>query len=1306
MNKRMVFNKDYLNGKTKGHGITRKTKLGVASGIALAGGFAVAGNATMVSANEVSATLKPADTTPVTTTTAEAPTTATAPALEYTNGASNASTVIAENPSPATNLETAQPVATTDNVTAEKEAGQNSGEIRVDVQNKEHDKAVADAKAAGINVQEQPKETAASFEDAQGKLKTETTNIKTVTADFNAKQADYNAKQADYKAKKADYDAKQADFITKTKQYEEATAINNQLKQAVETAKATADEVNKKAGKTVLTISETTKPMTAAEAITSGKQQLELAKKSADDLKAAYATFSGQRSEAEAAKAALDKVIAEAKAQGANITDKGTIKVSNYAEAKAKLEELLEKAQKAKSQTGGNDAKVQEYNKRVQAVIDKNAHTTLPNDPSHPGFTPSGSTSHMSAIDVNGYTFVSEGDLKNPTMYIMRKDGKPIDKSKVVKTISWGNVAPEGPGLSTPTGAWANAYNTKNATQDWMGKRGVWYRIPKAATMLDGSVHDLMMLVDLDQQGLAVNDDQFRFWNADGAINSMDGYGGDHSKDGIRVLFRIDSETNSQQYIWPTVMYDFDGGQFLEVDTGNTAVTAVGGGMQAHRDETASSNVGSFRSHDDLGLNGPGGYGINVDNNALNGRSSSPDGTLLLVQVDAQYNTIIRNSGNSYPTLVARADFGADSAIDLVVQPEVTKPTVETANYVVDTPSANVTVVYGSVEKPVAPVAPKAPVAPHASVTAHSYDVAQKPTISKEVVNNDNVDINRHKVAKNSTVKWVLTTNAEKAGRKAIENGTYRITDALPSGYQVDLDATKAEKGNDAYNIVSFDKNKNILTVALTDAETAKYNANLDKAYDTPNFTVVGRVLNDNATYKNTYRLDIGNQYRIMSNTVEVYTPGGEDPNSPDPKDPNNPHGGSNIEPVKHNRDKDGKDIDGKERLAGSTNNYVGKMDLDQFKGDKSDKASISRGFGFGDTWDKKALNFDVNKVTITTSDEVGKGETIDPSTFVATTYTSLDEVKADKDASAFLKNAGIKVDFDKYNLTLWKAKDSQDFYNKYVVTGTNLYFHMPMDVKSEMAQAGGEYTNKVFQVTFGNGYDGNVVVNKVPTIKPEKDVVIDVSDPTSINDAVVPLGEIRSYKLVGGKVDKEAVSGLFQYGFSDKLDTAHDLYTDYYRVKLANDVTLKDGTTVSKDDVAKYGKAAFKDGVWTFEFDKDFLDNLSGNEDFQAIAYIEFKRIAPGDVYNEYTNTINGVEYLSNKVVTHTPEPPKPETPAKPGVPTPEAPKPQAPATPERKVLPNTGDKGNGAMTAIGITTLAGVTAAALAKRYSRKED
>ncbi len=77
----------------------------------------------------------------------------------------------------------------------------------------------------------------------------------------------------------------------------------------------------------------------------------------------------------------------------------------------------------------------------------------------------------------------------------------------------------------------------------------------------------------------------------------MDGYGGDHSKDGIRVLFRIDSETNPQ-IIHLAYSNDFlDGGQF-RVDTGNTAVTVA---ACAQADTVMKHNVGSFRSHDDLG---------------------------------------------------------------------------------------------------------------------------------------------------------------------------------------------------------------------------------------------------------------------------------------------------------------------------------------------------------------------------------------------------------------------------------------------------------------------------------------------------------------------------------------------------------------------------------------------------------------------------------------------------------------------------------------------------------------------------------
>ena len=230
-----------------------------------------------------------------------------------------------------------------------------------------------------------------------------------------------------------------------------------------------------------------------------------------------------------------------------------------------------------------------------------------------------------------------------------------------------------------------------------------------------------------------------------------------------------------------------------------------------------------------------------------------------------------------------------------------------------------------------------------------------------------------------------------------------------------------------------------------------------------------------------------------------------------------------------------------------------------------------------------------------------------------------------------------------------------------------------------------------------------------MPKVTPEKDVVVKVGDTENIDGQTIAFGQVFNYELKGGTVPAEAIAGLFQYGFKDKLDLEHDQFTGNAVVKLGNDVTLKDGTVVKADDASKYGKSEFKDGVWSFEFDKDFLENLSGKEDFSAKAYLEVKRIAYGDVYNEYTNTINGVEYLSNKVVTHTPEPTpeKPQTPEKPKVPETPAPQPQAPATPatpERKVLPNTGDADSVIPTVIGFATLAGLSATAIAKRYSKR--
>ena len=71
-------------------------------------------------------------------------------------------------------------------------------------------------------------------------------------------------------------------------------------------------------------------------------------------------------------------------------------------------------------------------------------------------------------------------------------------------------------------------------------------------------------------------------------------------------------------------------------------------------------------------------------------------------------------------------------------------------------------------------------------------------------------------------------------------------------------------------------------------------------------------------------------------------------------------------------------------------------------------------------------------------------------------------------------------------------------------------------------------------------------------------------------------------------------------------------------------------------------------------------------------------KRIASGEVVNEYTLYVNGNPVVSNKVITETPEPPKPETPT----PTPKTPAP-VPAGPS---LPNTGTNASQALSMAGI--------------------
>ena len=72
------------------------------------------------------------------------------------------------------------------------------------------------------------------------------------------------------------------------------------------------------------------------------------------------------------------------------------------------------------------------------------------------------------------------------------------------------------------------------------------------------------------------------------------------------------------------------------------------------------------------------------------------------------------------------------------------------------------------------------------------------------------------------------------------------------------------------------------------------------------------------------------------------------------------------------------------------------------------------------------------------------------------------------------------------------------------------------------------------------------------------------------------------------------------------------------------------------------------KSGQWSYVINQDFLNSLGVKGTFDADFYIEVERIAAGEVENTFVNIVNGQE-MTAKVITRTPEPPKPSEPKKP---------------------------------------------------------
>ena len=493
-------------------------------------------------------------------------------------------------------------------------------------------------------------------------------------------------------------------------------------------------------------------------------------------------------------------------------------------------------------------------------------------------------------------------------------------------------------------------------------------------------------------------------------------------------------------------------------------------------------------------------------------------------------------------------------------------------------------------------------------------------------------------------VKDTLDKNAEFVGFKAwVENDKGELED-VTSHYKLDKNGQDLTFTEDSYLLGLYNKDKS-------------------KQTHTPIIDLVVKVKGDAQKITNKATV-LTNDNVTETNEVSVDTP-------------------AKPTPTKVDKNEKGVNIDGKNVLPGSVNNYELTMDLAKFKGIKVTDQDLAKGFYFVDDYPEEALDVDPQTFTYKTVD----GKTVKG--LSAKVYQSLSEVP-DNVATA-LKANGITPSGA---FVLISADDPAQFFKDYVETGTNIVVNAPMKVKEGFA---GKYQNKAWQLTFGQGEATDVVSNNVPKIDPKKDIVISADNRTSLNNHTIELGQNFDYLLKGGILDKDQGHDIYEYKWVDDYDENHDQYNGQFIAPLTVDVTLKDGTVLKAGtDISNHVSQNIdtKTGSVEFSVDKDFLDKVDFDKSgFAADILMSVKRIKAGEVDNTYTNIINGQKFGSNTVHSTTPEPKVPETPATPKTPetpsvpvaqtqTPATPQPvkmvtstPAPKAPETGALPQTGE-------------------------------
>ena len=546
------------------------------------------------------------------------------------------------------------------------------------------------------------------------------------------------------------------------------------------------------------------------------------------------------------------------------------------------------------------------------------------------------------------------------------------------------------------------------------------------------------------------------------------------------------------------------------------------------------------------------------------------------------------------------------------------------------------------------------------------------PEPKKQNLNKDKVDINGKPMVVGSQNHYTLSWDLDqyrgiKADKTQIAKGFYFVDDypeeaVTPdeTGIQLTTSDGKAVTGITVKTYTSLSEAPQPLQEALAKRKiTPKGAFQVFMAEDPQTFydtyvttgasitivtpmTVRESMLHSGKSYANVaYQVDFGQAY--TTNTVTNYVP--------------------KVTPHKTNTTKEGVSIDGKTVLPNTVNYYKIVLDYSQYKDMVVTDDVLAKGFYMVDDYPEEALTLSPDGIQIMgKAGQLVKGITVK-------TYASLSE------APKVVQEAIAKRQFTpKGAIQVLSADDPKTFYETYVKTGQTLVVTLPMTIKNELTKTGGQYDNTAYQIDFGLAYVTETVVNNVPKLDPQKDVVIELSSKDkSLDGMEIALNQVFNYRLVGALIPAHRATPLVEYRFDDDYDEVHDAYNGVYKAFTLVDVTLKDGTVLPKGtEVTKYTlqEVDTLKGTVAINFDKDFLEKLAEESEFQADVYLQMKRIVSGTVENTYVHAVNGYAIHSNTVTTTTPEPPTPTQPetSQPPIETPQAPVPAS-------LLPSTGE-------------------------------